>query len=94
MPTKHDDAMTSINVSLPDSLRTFVEERSGKGGYGSLSEYIRELIRRDKKDAAKEKLDSLLLQGIHSGHPIETSAEHWKAKRAKLKGRGAAHVHK
>ncbi len=36
-------------------------------------------------DAAKKKLDSLLLQGIRSGQPIETDAEYWKAKRDRLR---------
>ncbi len=37
-----------MNVSLPDELKAYVDEQVGNGGYGSTSEYVRELIRRDK----------------------------------------------
>ena len=37
--------MTSMNISLPEDLRAFVERKVGRGGYSSMSEYLRELIR-------------------------------------------------
>jgi antitoxin ParD1/3/4 len=37
-----------MNVSLPDEPKAFVDEQVDGGGYGSTSEYVRELIRRDK----------------------------------------------
>ncbi len=41
--------MTSLNISLPESLKAFVEEKVRKGGYGTASEYVRELIRAARK---------------------------------------------
>jgi len=41
-------AMTTMNISLPESLKSFVDERVARGGYGTSSEYIRELIRHDQ----------------------------------------------
>ena len=38
----------TINISMPESMRKFIEQRVGGGNYGSVSEYIRELIRRDQ----------------------------------------------
>lgn len=55
--------MSTMNVSLPDELRTFVDERVGHGGYGSTSEYVRDLIRRDQD---RERLRILLLDGAAS----------------------------
>lgn len=55
--------MSTMNVSLPDELRTFVDERVGHGGYGSTSEYVRDLIRRDQD---RERLRCLLLEGAAS----------------------------
>ena len=52
-----------MNVSLPDELRAFVDERVGLGGFGSTSEYVRDLIRRDQD---RERLRSLLLDGAQS----------------------------
>ena len=52
-----------MNVSLPDELRTFVEEQVDEGRYGSTSEYVRDLIRRDQD---RHRLRSLLLGGATS----------------------------
>lgn len=43
--------MSTMNVSLPDELKSFVDERVGLGGFGSTSEYVRDLIRRDQERA-------------------------------------------
>jgi putative addiction module CopG family antidote len=40
--------MSTMNVSLPEELKSYVDEQVGGGGYGSTSEYVRDLIRRDK----------------------------------------------
>ena len=52
-----------MNVSLPDELKTFVDERVERDGYGSNSEYVRELIRRDQD---RLWLRQLLLDGLDS----------------------------
>ncbi|WP_036798631.1 type II toxin-antitoxin system ParD family antitoxin [Pleurocapsa sp. PCC 7319] len=56
--------MTSLNISLPDSMRTFIDEQIAQGGYSTASEYIRTLIRQAQKQAAQEKLDYLLIEGL------------------------------
>jgi antitoxin ParD1/3/4 len=55
--------MSTMNVSLPDDLKSFVDERVGHGGFGSTSEYVRDLIRRDQD---RERLRVLLLDGAAS----------------------------
>jgi antitoxin ParD1/3/4 len=75
-----------MNVSLPESLRTFAEERAGTL-YSSASEYIRELIRRDQKEAAKEKLEELLIEGLESGEPMVVTEDYWEKKRQELADR-------
>jgi putative addiction module CopG family antidote len=55
-------AMTSMNVSLPEELKEYVEAQT-RAGYSTPSEYMRELIREDQKRRAKERLDTLLLEG-------------------------------
>ncbi len=52
--------MSTMNISLPDSLKSFVDEQVTQRGYGTSSEYIRELIRQDQDRA---RLRDLLLQG-------------------------------
>jgi len=52
-----------MNVSLPEELRAFVDEQVGEGRYGSTSEYVRDLIRRDQD---RQRLRTLLLAGATS----------------------------
>lgn len=56
--------MTTMNVSLPDELKSYVDEQVDDGGYGSTSEYVRDLIRRDK---GRQQLRGVLLDGAASG---------------------------
>lgn len=52
-----------MNVSLPDSLKSFVDEQVANHGYGTSSEYVRELIRKDQE---RSRLRGLLLEGAES----------------------------
>ena len=52
--------MSTMNISLPESLKAFVDEQVSERGYGTSSEYVRELIRRDQ---ARLQLRGLLLAG-------------------------------
>ena len=79
--------MTNINVSLPEPMREWVEAQIKAGRYGNLSEYVRELIRRDQKRVAEERLEALLLEGLDSldaGKGIEITPEYWEKKRQDL----------
>ena len=66
-----------MNVSLPEDLKRFAEAQT-KRGYSTPSEYVRELIREDRKRKAKENLDALLLEGLNSGDPIPVDAKFWR----------------
>lgn len=76
--------MTTLNISLPDSMQTYIDEQVAAGGYGNTDEYIRQLIRADQEAAAKERLELLLMEGIESEGRIEVTDEYWEKKRAKL----------
>jgi antitoxin ParD1/3/4 len=73
-----------MNIALPESMKHFVQERVSEGGYSSVSEYVRELIRADQRRKAEERIDALLLEGLDSGAPIPVTAEYWEAKKRKL----------
>ena len=62
--------MATMNISLPDTLKDFVDEQVSQRGYGSSSEYVRELIRRDQD---RQHLRGLLLEGAQS-QPTEAVA--------------------
>ena len=79
--------MTNMNVSLPETLKTYVEEQVTYGGYGTVSEYLRELIREDKKRKAQERLESFLLEGLDSGDPVPVTPKFWKSLRERVDAR-------
>jgi len=58
--------MQSMNISLPDPLKQFVDGQVAQGRYSSTSEYMRELIRADEKLKAQEQLEAKLLAGLNS----------------------------
>jgi len=76
--------MTTLNISLPESMRNFISEQVAKGGYSTASEYIRNLIRQELERVAKTQLETLLLEGLDSGEAIEITDEWWEQKRTEL----------
>lgn len=69
--------MQTMNISIPDQLREFVDEQVGSGRYSSVSEYVRELIRDDEKRRAQEKLEAMLMEGLRSGASSEMTPRDW-----------------
>ena len=76
--------MSSVNISLPDSLRVFAERRTEEQGYGTISDYFLDLILKDQKRQGEAKLESLLLEGLNSGEPIEVTPEYIGAELQRL----------
>lgn len=60
-------AISTINISLPDNLRTEVENVVATEGYGNTSEFFRDLVRSYLKEREERKLEALILEGIASG---------------------------
>jgi len=70
--------MQTMNISLPDQLKDFVDDQVGSGRYSSVSEYVRDLIRDDEKRKAQERIEALLMEGIQSGGPTEMTRQDWE----------------
>lgn len=79
--------ISSMNISLPSPLRRWVGQVVAKNGYGSTSEYFRELVRADQKRRANERLEELLLEGLASGPAEEATPEWWAQRRAEVAAR-------
>jgi antitoxin ParD1/3/4 len=64
--------MSTMNISLPDTLKSFVDEQVAGRGYGTSSEYVRELIRDDQD---RQRLRGLLLEGASSAptEPVDAA---------------------
>jgi antitoxin ParD1/3/4 len=60
--------MATMNVSLPDPMKDWVEAQARSGRYSNASDYVRDLIRRDQERAAKlAELQKRIAEGIESG---------------------------
>jgi antitoxin ParD1/3/4 len=81
--------MQSMNISLPDPMKQFVDGQIAQGRYSSVSEYVRELIRADEKRKAEEQLEAKLLEGLNGPESELTPAE-WNAIRQEALARLAA----
>ena len=71
-----------MNISLPDSLKDFVDEQVNERGYGTSSEYVRELIRKDKD---RLRLRGLLLAGAESAPTKPVDEAYFDRLRRKVK---------
>jgi len=78
--------MTTMNISLPETLKLFVDEQVVDRGYGTSSEYIRELIR---KDQDRQHLRRLLLEGASSPQTSEAGPSYFNSLRDRVHGRNA-----
>lgn len=58
--------MPGMNISIPNPLKEFVDRQIASGRYGSVSEYIRELIREDEKRKAQLALEGMLMEGLNA----------------------------
>jgi len=76
--------MSSLNISLPEEMRSFVEEQVVQQGYSTASEYIRHLIRQERERVEQKKIEQLLLEGLDSGEVINITDQWWEQKKAAL----------
>lgn len=73
--------MGTMNISLPDALKDFVDDQA-KRGYGTSSEYVRELIRKDQE---RLHLRELLLAGAASKPAAPADREYFKRLRKRVR---------
>jgi antitoxin ParD1/3/4 len=78
--------MSTMNISLPEALKSFVDEQVEQRGFGTSSEYVRELIRREQDRA---KLRALLSKGATSPVVGEFDAAYFDQLRQRASARGA-----
>lgn len=81
--------MSTMNISLPEPMRNWVEEQVKAGSFGNASEYIRSLIREDQRHRAQEELEAKLLEGLNSGPATPWTKKDVEQLKAKLLSRHA-----
>lgn len=76
--------MSTMNISLPDAMKAFVDEQVNQRGYGTSSEYLRDLIRRDQD---RQHLRGLLLAGASAPVVQEATPEYFNALRHQVRAK-------
>ncbi len=74
--------MTTVTISLPESLKTFIEKQIAAKGYGNVSEYFRTLVREAQAKEEDARLEAQLIEGLTSGDDIPLSGEFWRELKA------------
>ena len=77
--------MSTMNISLPETLKAFVDQQVSSRGYSSSSEYVRELIR---KDQDRQHLRGLLLEGTASPPAVTANAAYFGQLRDRVREAG------
>jgi antitoxin ParD1/3/4 len=79
--------MSTMNISLPESLKSFVDAQVSSRGFGTSSEYVRELIRKDQE---RLHLRELLLAGASSKSAAAADSAYFASLRDRVASRTAA----
>lgn len=69
--------MADLNISLPETMRGFIEEQVTEGRYRTASHYVQALVEEDQKRKAQERLEALLLEGLESGPATPMTDADW-----------------
>jgi antitoxin ParD1/3/4 len=83
--------MTTVTISLPDSLKEFVDKQLATKGYGNVSEYFRSLLREAQAKEEDARLEALLLEGLAS-KSIPLDDDFWNRLEAKTEKIIAKHA--
>jgi antitoxin ParD1/3/4 len=75
---------SSMNISLPEGMKAWVEEQVANRGYATPSEYIRELLREDQKRKVRDEIDQKLVKALDSSDPRDLSGSDWQRIRRRV----------
>lgn len=81
--------MATMNISLPDPLKEYVEHRVEEDGYSTASAFIQQLVREDQKRRAEEKLEAKLLEALDSGEASAMTRKDWYEIKGEVRRRAA-----
>lgn len=82
---------TTMNISLPEALRAYVDERVAEGSFANASDYVRALIREDRLKRAQASLEAKLLEGLQSGPAVVADDAYWENLKREACARIAKH---
>lgn len=82
--------MDTMDFSVPEQFRAFVQNRVEEGGFGSTTDYLQQLI----ESEMRKWLEAEIAKGIDSGPAEPMTAEDWESIRAEVRGRIEARINK
>ena len=83
--------MPTVTISLPESLKTFIDSQLSTKGYGNVSEYFRTLLREAQQRDEDARLEALLVEGLASGKDVPMTRDFWKDLRAEAQALAKQH---
>ena len=66
-----------MNISLPPTLKDWVDEQVSRRGFGTASEFVRQMLREEQQRQLRERIDAALVEGIESGPSTPMTAQDW-----------------
>jgi antitoxin ParD1/3/4 len=84
--------MTTVTISLPESLKMFIDRQVATNGYGNVSEYVRSLLRDAEQAEQNARLEALLVEGLAGGADVPLNRDFWTE--LKAEARQIAEKHK
>jgi len=79
--------LETMNITLPPEMKTFVQEQVDQCGYGSVSEYIRRLIREDQERKTRLEIDRKLLEALDGGPAVPWTHQDLEALKQQVRAR-------
>jgi antitoxin ParD1/3/4 len=68
----------TLSISLPSSLKKWVEEHVARKGYDNTDAFLIDILRREQEQDARDRVDALLVQAIDSGESTPMTAGDWE----------------
>ena len=66
-----------MNISLPPTLKDWVDEQVSRRGFGTASEFVRQMLREEQQRQLRQRIDAALVEGIESGLSTPMTARDW-----------------
>ena len=83
-----------MNISLPPTLKDWVDEQVSRRGFGTASEFVRQILRDEQQRQLRQRIDTALIEGMDSGRSTPMTAADWedirRAGRRRLRNRKKA----
>ena len=70
--------METYSITLPDHVAEIVKDNAAERGFASPTDYLQALITNTLDQQARDRLESMLIEGLESGPPIEATEEFWR----------------